>query len=803
MKFTSLIFLAAALPAWSAKLAVYPPAIQLSGQNATQTIAVIYTDPAGVERDVTQDCAINVTNSRLAVVSPAGLLTAAENGTSALTVSCRDQRATIPLAISAAGQKPKLSFVKDVVPIFTMAGCAGSSCHGSIRGQRGFKLSLFGYEPALDYEAIAGGDGHRIDRTHPEKSLILQKPTFQTQHGGGFRFAVGSLEYRTILDWIKDGATYESAGAPRIASLSVWPQERLLVGIGSAQQLIATAKYTDGTVRDVTHLVQYTSNSPDVAQIGADGKVKGLQAGETAIMVRTLGKAVASRIAVIAKPAGPDYPETPRNNYIDEFIFSKLRRMNIPPSPLSSDSQFLRRVYLDTIGLLPTQAEAEEFLGSTDPAKRFKLIDRLLERPEFSEVWALKFTELFRAGTREAGDKGGRIVYQYLKRSFLENKSWDRIATELLLSQGPHLFGKAPSSFYNISFDSNPPDHATNISQIFLGLRIECARCHNHPWEKWTQDDFYGFAAFFARVGIKEVYENDENEHYYMEEGAVTHPKTKHVVKPKYLDGGYEADEPEKDIREALARWMTAPQNPFFSRAIVNRVWKHYMGRGLVEEVDDFRVTNPPSNPALLEAMANDLSSHRYDLRRLIRSILNSRAYQLSAEPNEGNRGDAIDYSHYIMRRLIAEEMLDTISQVTGVPERFKGYPPETRAMQVYGSASSYMLTTFGRLNRDIICERDQQPDIVQTLHLISGDTIQKKIVSPKSNLEKWLQDASLPDDRIIDRIFLISLTRYPDEAERARIRQSLGDGSADSRRKAYQDVLWAILNSKAFLYNH
>jgi uncharacterized protein DUF1553 len=299
------------------------------------------------------------------------------------------------------------------------------------------------------------------------------------------------------------------------------------------------------------------------------------------------------------------------------------------------------------------------------------------------------------------------------------------------------------------------------------------------------------------------VYENDENEHYYMEEGAVTHPKTKKVVKPKYLDGGYEADEPEKDIREALARWMTAPGNPFFSRAIVNRVWKHYMGRGLVEEVDDFRVTNPPSNPALLDAMANDLSSHGYDLRRLIRSILNSRAYQLSAEPTEGNRGDAINYSHYIMRRLIAEEMLDLISQVTGVPEHFKGYPPETRAMQVYGSATSYMLSTFGRLNRDIICERDQQPDIVQTLHLISGDTIQKKIVSPKSNLEKWLQDASLPDDRIIDRIFLISLTRYPDEAERARIRQTLGDGSADSRRKAYQDVLWAILNSKAFLYNH
>ncbi|MEX2262670.1 MAG: DUF1553 domain-containing protein [Bryobacteraceae bacterium] len=789
---TELLILTLSAPLWAAKVSVYPPKVELFGRGATQVLAASLDD-----EDLTAGCSLASANPK--VVSAAGsVLTAVADGKTSVTVNCKGQQQAVPVTVSAAGEAPRLSFVKDVVPIFTMGGCAGSNCHGSIRGQRGFKLSLFGYEPEVDYEAIK----KRIDLRDPEKSLILEKAVFQQPHGGGFRFAVGSLEYRTILNWIRDGATYDSEGSPRIASLDVYPEERLLVGVGATQQLVATARYTDGTVRDVTHLVQYSSNNADVVQISPDGTVKALQPGETAIMVRTLGKAVASRIAVIERRASKDYPRVPRNNYIDEFVFSKLHRMNIVPSGLSTDSQFLRRVYLDTIGLLPTETEAREFLESKDPSKRAHVIDRLLERPEFAEMWALKFAELFRAGTREAGAKGGRIVYEYMKRSFFENKPWDKITTELLLSQGAHMFGRAPASFYNISFDSNAPDHATNISQVFLGLRIECAKCHNHPWEKWTQDDFYGFAAFFARVAIKEAYENDENTHYYKEEGTVEHPRTKKPVTPKYLDGPEEQDAPEKDIRFDLARWMTDPKNPFFARAIVNRMWKHYMGRGLVEEVDDFRVTNPPTHPALLDAMANDLAQNGYDLRHLIRAILNSRAYQLTAEPNESNRGDEINYSRYIMRRLMAEQMLDTISQVTGVAEKYRGYPPETRAMQVYSGAPHYMLSAFGRLSRDIICERDHQPDIVQTLHLISGDTIQKKIVAKNSTIEAWLKES--PDETIIDRIFLTTLTRYPEDAERARIAASLGDNpEAAKRRGVYQDVMWAILNSREFLYNH
>jgi hypothetical protein len=486
---------------------------------------------------------------------------------------------------------------------------------------------------------------------------------------------------------------------------------------------------------------------------------------------------------------------------VDDHVFAKLRRLNIRPSELTADEQFLRRIYLDTIGLLPTVREASAFLNGTASNKRALLIDELLQRREFSELWALKFTELFRAGTREAGAKGAKIIYDYVRDSFRANKPYDQLVREVILSQGAHSFPNssiaglksAPTSFYNISFDSNAPDHATNISQLFLGVRIECAKCHNHPWEKWTQDDFYGFAAFFARVGIKEVYENDENATQYMEEGFVEHPKTKKRVDPKLLDGLAMKDQQDIDIREPLVDWIVSPKNPFFARTITNRVWKHFMGRGFVEEVDDFRVTNPPTHPALLDALAADLVKHKYDLRHLMRTILNSRAYQLSAEPNESNRNDTRNYSHFVMRRLAAEPMLDALTQVTGVQEKFSGYPPGTRAMQVYGGAGGYMLASFGRLSRDIICERESQPDMAQTMHLISGSTIATKVAGAKLDL-------ALSDDQLLQNIYLMSLSRRPSTGERAAV---VAEIAKRDRRAVYEDLLWAILNSKEFLYQH
>ena len=770
-----------------AAISVYPPRVELYGQDAKQVITVTDRNADGYERDVTGTC--NVPNVVTAKQAPV------------LRLVCGGKALNVPVRVRPAARKPGISFINDVSPIFTMSGCAGSNCHGSIRGQRGFKLSLFGNDPLLDYEAVTNVKAKRIDRHEAAKSMLLGKATAQTPHGGGFRFAPDSLQYRVLLDWIEQGAPYDSGNTPRIASLSVYPEERLLVGAGATQQLVAIAKYSDGTLRDVTQLAQYVANDPDTVQVNAKGQVQALQAGETAVMVRTMGFAVASRILVAGSVTAKDYPVVESKNYVDEKIFEKLRRLNIKPSKEASETEFLRRVYLDTTGLLPPPELSRTYLSSTNPRKRAELIEQLLARREHAEVWALKFSELTRAGTREAGNKGAKIVYGYLRDAFGANQPYDRMVRELILSQGSHSFGnssmgevkQSPTSFYNISFDSNAPDHATNISQLFLGVRMECAKCHNHPWERWTQDDFYGFAAFFARVGIKEVYENDENATQYMEEGSVEHPKTKKKVSPKFLDGATIADTQDGDIRENLMDWMVSAKNPYFAKTIVNRVWKHYFGRGFVEEVDDFRVTNPPTHPALLDALAADLIAHRYDLRHLERTILNSRTYQLSAEPNESNRGDARNLSHFPVRRLMAEILVDTMSQTAQVEEKFAGYPPETRAMQVYGGGGSYMLSSFGRLSRDIICERDAQPDMAQTMHLISGSTIQNKVSKAKL---PW----DLSDDALLDHVYLAALVREPSEAERSAIRTRIVSGE---RKAVFQDLLWAIFNSKEFMYQH
>jgi Protein of unknown function (DUF1553)/Protein of unknown function (DUF1549)/Bacterial Ig-like domain (group 2) len=707
---------------------------------------------------------------------------------------------------AAPNQISKLSFVKDIVPIFTKSGCANSNCHGSIRGQAGFKLSLFGYEPDLDYQAIVKAqDGRRINRETPTESLILKKPTFAVPHGGGERFKAGSLEYEAILNWIKDGATYDSAGSPRLNRIRVTPDEVTLVGLGSKQQLSVAGAYTDGTSEDLTRKVQYTANDESVVDVGPNGEVRAKRAGETAIMVRTLGKAVAARIAVIETPPMRDYPEVPRNNFIDELIFSKLKRLNIVPSPLSSDEEFLRRVYLDTVGLLPTLDESARFLNSADPQKRAKLIDQLIARPEFAELWATRFSDLLRVGLLDQRAKGGRQMYSWLRKAVLEDKPYNQFATELITASG-NLYFNPTSNFYYITEFSEPENIATNVSQVFLGVRIECARCHNHPWEKWTQEDFWGFAAFFGRMGVKDTYENDESEITLKPAGEVISPKTKQRVQPKYLDGPAETERLDEDVREKLAAWITAPENPWFARAIVNRLFKYSMGRGIVEPADDFRVTNPPSNEPLLDALAKDFVANGYRLKHTIRLILNSRAYQLSSTPNETNRNDVLNYSHYYVRRLLAEELIDAMTEVTGVPERFPGYMPGTRAMTIPQGAPTYFLQTFGRPKaREVICERDNSPDVAQAMHLISGQTIQNQITGKGGTLDRWLADSSLNDEEITRRLFMATLVRFPEERELSQVLASIrsAGGAQSARRQALEDVLWSIFNSKAFIFNH
>jgi hypothetical protein len=616
---------------------------------------------------------------------------------------------------------------------------------------------------------------------------------------------VGSLEYDAILSWIREGATYDSAGSPRLSTIRVTPEEGTLVGSDATQQLSVSGTYSDGSAEDLTRKVQYTANDESVLEVSPNGEIRAKRAGETAIMVRTLGKAVAARIAVIETPPTKDYPEVPRHNFIDDLIFSKLRRVNIVPSLLSSDPEFLRRVYLDTIGLLPTLDESARFLASGDPQKRAKLIDELIARSEFAEVWATRFSDLLRVGLYDQRSKGSRLMYTWLRTAMLQDQPFNQFASELITASGNLYFNPA-SNFYYITEFSEPENIATNVSQVFLGVRIECARCHNHPWEKWTQEDFWGFAAFFGRMGVKDTYENDESEITLKPAGEVISPKTKKRVDAKYLDGPVETERLDEDIREKLARWITSPDNPWFARAIVNRVFKHYMGRGIVEPLDDFRVTNPPTNEALLDALAKDFVANGYHLKHTIRLILNSRAYQLSSVPNETNRHDSLNYSHYYVRRLLAEELIDSMSEVTGVPESIPGYMLGARAMTVPQGAPTYFLQTFGRLKaREVICDRDNSPDVAQAMHLISGQTIQHQITGKDGTLDRWLADRSLSDEEITRRLFMATLVHPPMEREVAQVLASVHTAVAgiEARRQVFEDVLWSIFNSKAFLFNH
>jgi len=428
-----------------------------------------------------------------------------------------------------------------------------------------------------------------------------------------------------------------------------------------------------------------------------------------------------------------------------------------------------------------------------------------MERPEFAEVWATRFSDLLRVGLLDQRSKGGRLMYTWLRKAMMEDKPYNQFATELITASGNLYFNPA-SNFYYITEFSEPDNIATNVSQVFLGVRIECSRCHNHPWEKWTQEDFWGFAAFFGRMGIKDTYENDESEVTLKPVGEVISPKTKKRVDAKYLDGPTEIEGLDEDIRVKLANWITAPENPWFARAIVNRVFKHYMGRGIVEPLDDFRVTNPPTNEALLDALAKDFVANGYRLKHTIRLILNSRAYQLSSIPNDTNRTDTLNYSRYYVRRLLAEELIDSMSEVTGVIEKIPGYMPGTRAMTIPQGAPTYFLATFGRLKaREVICERDNSPDVAQAMHLISGQTVQNQITGKDGTLDRWLADTSLTDEEITRRLFTATLVHPPNEREVSQVIASIqarGGGQA-ARRQAFEDVLWTIFNSKAFIFNH
>lgn len=716
------------------------------------------------------------------------------------------------LAADAPASTP--NFRKHVIPVLTKMGCNQGACHGALAGKGGLKLTLRGYDPELDYDALVRQSlGRRVSLVEPAESLILKKATFGIPHGGGKRFAKDSIEYKIVLDWISGGAPAPSDGDVEVKRLEVTPAVATLK-IGDEVQLAVKAHYSDGSSADVTRWTKFTSTDEGVATVDdTTGKAKMNGSGEAAITLWYSSRVLYARLAVPYpnQPAATAYSDFKPKSYIDELALKKWKQLNLAPSKMASDDAFIRRAYLDAAGILPTAEEVETFLADRSPAKRERLVEQLTSRDEFVDYWAYKWSDLLLVSSRKLAPASMWAFYNWIRQGVAANKPWDRFANEIFTSSGSTRENGALNYFV---LHKDPITLTENVTQAFLGQRLTCARCHNHPMEKWTQKQYYQMANLFSRVGIKNGTQAGENVILAKMSGDINHPRLLKPLNPAPLDGDEMSLEAATDRRAHFAAWLTSPKNPYFARSIVNRIWGNFMGRGLVDPIDDVRATNPASNEELLAAATQDFVSNGFDVKRLIRSIMNSSLYQLASESNEFNQGDSKYYSRYLVKRLPAEVLLDAMSQVTGVPAQFPGMPSGTRAMQLPDvRIQSQFLDVFGRPARAICdaSERSSDPSIAQALHVINGDTLNKKL-SAADGMVALVQKLGLSDGRALEQLYLSALSRYPSEAERTEALARLGEARAvkgtpefvrDARRQAMEDMAWALLTSKEFLFNH
>jgi Protein of unknown function (DUF1553)/Protein of unknown function (DUF1549) len=802
----AVILLGVSLQARAAEITAFPETITLAGTRAEQQFVVTGPSTPETVRDLTRQARYTVQPPGIAEVSPTGKMTPKGNGSGVVLVEADGQQVRIPITVRGMDGPDPVEFATQVIPALSKAGCNQGACHGTPTGKNGFRLSLRGYLPDQDYDSLTRDmEGRRLSRTSPAASLILLKATGAVPHEGGKRFDRGSHLYRLLHDWIAEGTRSAPPERPRLTRIEVLPQQRVLDLAGAGQQLAVTAVFADGSRRDVTSLARFGVNDPENFEVTANGHVTARNMGEVTVTVNFLSEIAAARLTFLADVPGFTWKAPPERNFIDRHVFAKLRLLRIRPSELCADDEFLRRVYLDVCGILPTPDETRRFLADQSPEKRSRVINELLERPEYVDFWALKWADRLGCNNRFVGQRGAYLYHQWIREQVNANVPFDQFVRAVITADGPNYSAPA-ASFYRRVRD--PQTRVEAVSQLFLGVRIGCARCHNHPFERWTQDDYYGLAAFFARVRYKDgpffqqIY-NKEETVWLDRQGEVTHPRTGQVMKPKPL-GGPPPELPEgRDRREALAEWVTRPDNPFFARVAVNRVWHHLFGRGIVEPVDDFRDSNPPCNPELLDALAADFVSHGFDVKHTLRTILNSATYQLSAATNEFNDKDDVYFSHCRVRRLSAEQLLDAVCQVTGVPERFPGVPLGTRAAQLPdGETFHPMLKAFGRPPRAIECECEREADstLEQALFLEAGRSIHDKLRSDQGVAAK-LAASSLTPEALAEELFLTALCRHP-SAEEKRIVAKKVAGAKD-RRLALEDVLWALLNHREFLFQH
>lgn len=789
--------LAWTVPAAEAQISVSPQSVILDRPEGSQQLLVSVQDNES-PRDVTREAKFEVRPPAVISISADGLIQPLAEGASKLVVRHGSSELEIPVSVSGLQTPVPVSFVHEVQPILTKARCNSGGCHGKAEGQNGFKLSLLGFDESFDHDSIVKeGKGRRVSLTAAEQSMLLRKATATVPHGGGLKIETGSPQYRRLLRWISAGAPASVPEEHRVVGIEVEPAQIVIAANGS-QQLRVTAVDDAGRRHCATVEADYISNATHICEANSRGLLQASDIpGEAAILVRYLGHVAVCRV-VLPRP-GSQFARPAEANFIDKHVWDKLTRLGIPPSPFIDDATFLRRVSLDVTGTLPTSAQARKFLSDSAPDKRARLVDQLLKRPEYADYWAMKWSDLLKADKLKITPQGTVGLTRWLHKQFAENRPYDEMVREILTIQGP-VQSESPAAFFKTL--DQPEVTSRSVSQLFLGVRIECAQCHHHPSERWSQDDYAGLAGFFTGLTVKRLPDNTES--IVARIGTDSkHPRTGELIPTRAL-GATPADfSGVSDRRQVLATWLTQSDNPFFAKAIANRMWSHYFGRGLVDPIDDMRVTNPPTNEPLLVALESHMREVRYDLKAFTRTLLMSNAYQLGAAI-DANRDDRQHFSHVRPKSLPAEVLLDAICQTTGVPEKFNGWPEGVRSVQVWDNRMpSYFFRIFGRPVRATVCEceRSNEPSISQALHLLNSPEVNAKL-NHRHGMARKLAASQLSNADIVDEVYLATVTRFPTAEERT-LMLSAFESSEVSRQQAIEDMLWAVMNTKEFLYNH
>ena len=801
-------------PAAVAALSVMPPTVTLKGLDDSAQLVITGQLKNGQAQDFSGDIQYAVANPALARVTSAGRVMPIANGATEIVASYGDKTVKVALKTEAMDVNLPINFTNHIVPIFTKLGCNGGGCHGKSGGQNGFALSLLGFVPELDFQTLVKENrGRRLFPAAPDSSLLLLKSTGTVAHAGGKRMDAGSDEYKLVRRWIASGTPFGDPKDPVVTKITIDPP-RSLMSRNNRQQFRVVAHYSDNTTLDVTQRAQYESNDTEIAVVDGAALVRSLEmSGEAAIMARYLGNVAVYRATVPLGVKVPDY-KFDAKTVVDNHTNKKWKELGIVPSENCSDEQFLRRVSLDLTGSLPKPDQIKKFLANPDPQKRDKLVDQLLETPEYSYLFANKWADVLRVKRRgEPGRAQGTFgFHNWIREAIATDKPYDQFVRGILAATGDEH--KSPPTMWFKELQQ-PEQFVDDVAQVFLGLRMACAQCHHHPYEKWSQDDYWGLAAFFGRIGRKneQIVGGIANQQairqviFTARSGNVNNKRTGTTAKITPLDAPPMEVAPEDDPRHKLADWMADPKNPFFARAVANRYWAHFFGRGIVDPLDDMRVTNPPSNPELLDALAKELVDSKFSLKHLVRVIAKSRTYQLSAIPNDFNKHDKQAFARFYPRRMPAEVLFDAVNQVTNAPASFGGLPTDKHAptkaiMLPDESYPSYFLDVFGRPQRISACEceRVSEANLAQALHLLNSQEIQDKLTRANARADLFAKDPR-PDNEKVEEMFLWVFARRP-SAEHLSVALEHINRNAANKKLAYENLLWALLNTKEFVFN-